>query len=196
MNGADVDDSRYVGIIADGGTDRPIILQLVKSLFGGSSYWQEVFLDQSVVDYMDSFRRAASKLGTYALCDAASRELRRGIIAVLYAAFGDMQRAAARPLCDRDLIVINTDAEWVLNSQDHYYEQDWAVLVTKVFHSAIEEFYHKMRHGHQWEYLPFVCPLVLFPSTDILVAAARTQEGEPFQYHGVKAPEIKRRLYG
>jgi len=191
---------RYLGIIADGSTDQEIIARLAKCLLENAdpaeSSLEEVMLGQSLYDYTNTFRIKASQTRDYSFCSKHALDLRNGIVTVLLAAIAEFQSKIPRELRDCDLLVLHTDAELVLSSPEKYFEE-WAVVISKIFLIAIEEFYHKTsQRGWQWEHLPLVVPLVPFPSTDILVAAAKTENSGTFGFHGRKAREIKIALYG
>lgn len=187
---------RYIGIVADGTTDKEILAKLAKCLIENGCPCEEVLLGQCLAGLMRSFRNHASKTENYAFCGKPAGELRKGIINVLFAAVAEFQSHMSRDLTDSDLLVLNADGEWYLRRQDRYFEQESTLAISSIFLKAVEEFYHKVHNRSQWRNLPMIVPLVLFPSTDILVAAAKMATGTAFDLYGKKAKRIKRELYG
>lgn len=187
---------RYIGIIADGTTDQEIIAKFAKCLLKNTVSCKDVILGQSLEVDMQTFRRKSSELNNYGLYDRPAIELKNRIIMILNAAVGEFQSLIPRELTDYDLLVLNTDAEWYLREQNQYFDK-YAMVISKIFLIAIEEFYHlKAKYGYQWGQLPLIIPLVFFPSTDILIAALKIGDTLPFDFHGLRANEIKMRLYG
>ncbi len=186
---------RYIGVVADGSTDKEILLRLVQSLLLESGPFHEVRLRQSLADYMSSFRYVVDRTGQLGFFDKPSTDLRKGIINVIFSAVGELRGQARRDVREYDLLILNTDAEWSMRGQDHYFQEQKFILLSKIFYAAIEEYYHKAGNKHLWMGLPQILPLILFPSTDILVAAAKATGGQVFSSHGLRAREIKRQLY-
>jgi hypothetical protein len=185
---------RYLGIVGDGATDRAVLAKLIRVLVPGP--FEEIRLRQSLAVPMATYRNEAARTGRYGLTEAPAGDLRKSIINVLFAAISDLKSEASRDLKEYDLLIVSTDAEWFLGHSDEYFKDQRFLILTKIFFAAIEEFYHKASNRHVWEHLPVIIPLVLFPSTDILVAAAKAAAGSPFVYHGMKAREIKKSVYG
>lgn len=186
---------RYAGIIADGPTDGELIFKLIKCLLGKSSC-EKVTLGGSLRDGMDNFMRKASRSGNYSLFDDHANDLKNLIITLLDSAVGIFQTQVPRELSYLDLLILHTDSERHLNSAEQYFEE-WAMVISKIFFAAIEIFYNKkVRQGFDLIYLPLVVPLILFPSTEILIAAAKTGLTSKFNFHGMKAGHLKMKLYG
>lgn len=191
------DFTRYIGIIGDGTTDRLIVAKFATALLEPICPCKiEELKGFSLRDSLDAFWRESDKTNDYNVYGKTAATLRNTIISILVAALPIFQNQMQREIRDCDLLVLNTDAEKPLTNQDSYFEQ--RIFVTsKVFSLAIEEFYHKIcNQGYQREYLPLVLPLVLFPSTEILVAAFGHSETEAFQAHGKKAKLLKQELFG
>ncbi len=75
---------------------------------------------------------------------------------------------------------------------DAYFE-DYAFHLAKILMAAIEKLYHQMvQWGFERRFIPTIVPLPLFPSTEIIVAAARNSG---LSFHGRTPGELKRMLY-
>jgi hypothetical protein len=178
-----------IGIIGDGVTDRLILLKIVKSIVP----WNV----NEVPIQRQSFRVAIDKYwqnsneNDFWFPHNSANEPKKKVSEILYAAFNDFQYNSGN-VTDNDILIASTDTERHLNNPDFFFEW-WAFSLTKIFISGIESFYHYMIH-HQSrgkENLPLIIPILPFPSTDILVAAARNMSG----YYGRKPNELKRMLY-
>lgn len=89
-------------------------------------------------------------------------------------------------------MLVTTDAEIALSRANDYF-QDWAFSISKIFMGAIEQFYNiRTIRGYSAEYLPLIIPIVTFPSTEIIVAAAKNI----LNPYGKKPSELKKLLYG
>ena len=96
----------------------------------------------------------------------------------------------------QDMLLFSTDSEKSLTQLEHYFD-DWAWILSKILLGAVEKFYHfKLRKVFYPEYLPMIFPLVLFPSTEIIVKAARTASGVEFNGRNKKARQLKMEIYG
>ena len=189
-------ETRYVGVIADGHTDQQIIIQLVKCLSGDSNSFEGIYLRQKLTQHMYRFMEKRRTEEDYGLTSVPAHELKKNIVRILYAAIVDFQSDIERDLKNSDLLVIHVDVERPLDVPETYFEE-WAFTISKVFLSAIEQFYHqKIRSGWHWESLPLIIPLALFPSTDIIVAAAKVENSVATDFHKTAAKPLKRKIYG
>jgi hypothetical protein len=192
----------YVGVIADGPTDKVILAELVKQLLSSNSHSEDeiesVRLQQEAVPFMDRFRADYfGTKGSRSLCSPHARELRCGLVGLLFKVVQELENHIARPVCEKDIIVLNTDAERYLRDGDAYLADEWALALSHIFWAATEDFYHKTEQRYlAAEHIPTVVPLVLFPSTDIVVAAARAWNQQAFTSRDKKAPDLKKELYG
>ena len=189
-------DLRYVGLVADGNTDKEILAKVVTCLFENDERCHVLSLRQSFRDCVDQFTQMSSKSGNYCLSGRPATELRKKILRILFAALRDFENLCKRDLFHRDLMVLNTDAEFYLVHSDRYFSERWALCLTSSFLKAAEEFYHHQSNRYRWTNLPMILPLVFFPSIDVLVAAAKTRHDQSFSYRGLRARVIKKNLYG
>jgi len=195
------DKVRYIGIFGDGATDREILLEIVRCVLEESSAnnlsLEPVMLPQQKIrDYVDKYWNKSKHCDGCGFPGDPARELTNGVIQALYGAFIDFQAEADRPLGMQDMLLFSTDAERYLTQSERYFD-DWAWILSKILLGAVEKFYHlKLREIYYPEYLPMISPLVLFPSTEIIVTAARTASGVEFNGYNKNARQLKREIYG
>lgn len=195
------DEVRYIGIVGDGSTDREILWKIVQSVLEESdtnslSLEPVMLPEQSIRDYVDDFWKEVAQNGGCGFPGDPARNLTNNVIDTLRGAFEDLQAAAERPLTVYDMLLFSTDSEKSLTQSERYFD-DWAWILSKILFGAVERFYHlKLRDGFYPEYLPMIFPLVLFPSTEIIVAAARTPPGVKFNGRDKSARQLKREIYG
>ncbi|MBN1594034.1 MAG: hypothetical protein JW941_12395 [Candidatus Coatesbacteria bacterium] len=189
-------ESRYIGIVADGSTDLVIMARFLMAVLEPANPCKEVSLGQRLSVCMDPFRQKSSKTAGYGLFEKPSKELKNGIVRVIHSAVGELRDQIPRDLSHQDVILLTTDAEWTIGDQDEWHKEPRALIINRVFDWAITAFYNTIGNRDSWEYLPLIIPLVLFPSTDILVAAARSNHDVSFDIRGKKARELKQKLYG
>jgi len=177
-----------IGIIGDGDTDRLILLKIVKSIVPWNV--NEVPIQrQSFRDAIDKYWQN-SNTNDFWFPHNSAKELKRKVSETLYTAFNDFQSYSGN-VTNNDIIIASTDAERHLSKPDFFFDW-WAFSLIKIFVSGIENFYHNMIHqGYEKENLPLIIPIVTFPSTDILVAAARNMP----DYYAKKPNELKMMLY-
>ena len=183
---------RYLGVIGDGPTDQDIIGFFVSSVLGGENACEIISLGGNLSTITAKFRHRAAREGQYSLFDEAGRDFRKAVKSVLFASVGEFRSNIPREVDGSDVIIVSTDAEWYLPDANSYFDRDWAIVLPRLVMLSIEEFYHSMRY---MPVLPLICPLVLFPSTDILVAAGRAQHDDFLGFRDLPARAIKRHLY-
>lgn len=170
---------RNVGIIADGGSDYAIFKCMIKCIIEGnySSPSEVNFVElrrQSIRDYVDRYWKNTKK-GDPALPSLPAIELRNKVLLVLIQGFEEFSdELDSGVLTNRDIFLLTTDAERRLSSKDDYFE-GYGFHVIKILESAVEKFYNfQSDRGYSFEYLPLILPVVVFPSTEILIASARS----------------------
>ncbi len=187
-----------IGIIGDGPTDLRVIGKLAECIL---SYGQidpitsEIFelRQQNLRTPVDRYWDRATREENYHIASEAGKRLQKDAVALLWRAIEELKALAS---CDslsyKDLIVLSTDAEKRLNTIDGYFE-DYAIHLAKILMVAVEKLYHQMvEWGIERRFIPTVVPLPLFPSTEIIVAAAK-DNGHSFR--GRTARELKSLLY-
>ena len=196
---------RYLGVIADGPTDREVLAKLVCCTIGDASesdhpnpFTDIVLLQrQTIRHHVDRFWNEASRSDDYRIVTGHARTFIGNVIAMLHGSIDEFKNEVGRDIEGQDLLIINTDSEKVLRSKDTYFEEEWSGSLSRLLWAAVERYYHiKASHNHPISALPLILPLPVFPSTEMLVAAADTNPYGAFTYHGKKPHELKRILYG
>lgn len=186
---------RHIAIIRDGYTDYRVIRQFVTAIFEkhhAVHLTDEHFFDfeeLSIHDPITSYLDICKKQKNHSLYSKHAGDLKKRIINVLYTAVCKFHSAG-------DLIILNSDAEKPLGKKDNYF-QEWAYSLYGIVRTAIDEFYDKMTtQGYSYENLPLILPLILFPSSEILAAAAMYDFNKE-NYRNLKPnPDLKQKVYG
>ncbi|MEW6348126.1 MAG: hypothetical protein AB1646_03635 [Thermodesulfobacteriota bacterium] len=193
------DNCRCVGIVGDGPTDRQVVERLVTCLLSdlGGEVLIFHYLDELTLhDDMDRFFRKASKQSDYSLSDEPAQRLRSAAFDLLLTGVGMLQQRLDRSLSNLDVLVLHCDAESFLKSPDQHFSEPWALAAVVSVHNGIEWFYHTQSEQYvPNECVPLIVPLVMFPSTEIIVAAAKTPMGVSFRSRGKSAADLKLDLY-
>ena len=199
-----VSTDRALATIADGQSDHDVIAKVVEyaitgdgSLSSDRSFSGVVRLRQSIRSYIDRFWSRVSRSEDYSFGSDAAQELIEKVVLVLHGAIDDFEKEVGRNVGANDAVIINTDAERHLRDPDIYFQESWSANLSKTLEIAVEKYYHvKAREGYLLCDLPLILPIVVFPSTEMLVAAARTEPHDNFTYHGKSARELKQSLFG
>lgn len=187
----------FLGVVADGSTDRAILSHLFQTILPGRFCSEPFMLSQNLRGIVDNFKSAIAKTDTPFFCSNASSDFRKSVIALIFSALTEFKANSGRDLNHNDILIINTDSESFLNSSDTFFNEEWSIILSRILFLAVEEFYHKIVSFHyQFSSIPLIVPIMLFPSTDILVAAAKSFNQRDILLHGHKASELKRHLYG
>ena len=187
-----------IGIIGDGPTDLRVIGKLAECIV---SYRRidpkppRIFeLGRlNIRDPVDKYWAQASREDEYHLSGEAGMRLQQEVVALLLKAIDEFKTLAS---CDnlsyKDMILLSTDSERRLKSIDAYFD-NYAFHLAKILMAAIEKLYHQMvQWGFERQFIPTIVPLPLFPSTEIIVAAARNSG---LSIHDRTPDELKRMLY-
>jgi len=187
-----------IGIIGDGQTDYRVIGRLVECILNQESEEaaspQIIELRrQRIRDAVDAYWRAASKSNDYSISGKAGSQLLNSTSRALLGAVYDFEvQVKGEYVSWRDVIVLSTDAEHHLATPETYFDA-WSVHFPKILMFASEVTYHQLlAQGYSPSIIPTIVPLPLYPSTDIIVAAAR-ENG--ISVHGQPAQELKMKLY-
>ena len=190
----------HIAVVRDGPSDYRVIRQFITAIFkqhhsidlNDSNF---IDLDLRINDTMARYIDTADKTEDYSLFSKHAKELRNGVSTVLYTALGRVRREVG-DLSNKDVLIVYTDTEKKLQAKNRYFEQ-WACTLNSVLWLAIEEFYEKMvNQGYEYEHLPLALPLILFPSSEILVAACMYDfKKENFRTLEAK-PALKQKVYG
>lgn len=187
---------RYIAITADGPTDTEILFRFAACLLETQAVCRKVTVKESLRKGMDTFMKKASEKNDYKLFGNPARLLREAVIKLLESSIGEFQTKISRELRYTDLLILHTDSEKHLNRSEQYFEE-WAISISRIILTAIEDFCEKkVRQGYDLIYLPLIIPIIPFPSTEILIAAAKTGNRSRFKFRGMKARDLKTKLYG
>lgn len=191
---------RNLGIIADGGTDHEIFQKIAECVLLGEEYLESTtylnvvpLIRRSLRDHIDRYWIEASKLNQYFLPSTPAKTLQDHVFYTLNGAFKDLL-SSVTITSNRDIILLTSDAEKTITHKAIYLNEAWAFSISKILMGAIERFYDYQITFNYLKYadIPVIIPLVTFPSTEILVAAAKNLS----QIHDKSAKELKRMLYG
>ena len=197
--------SRFIGIMGDGSTDREIIAYLVEVILKGTGNSDNrvtpiLLHRQNIRDDIDKFWREyqveekADK--NTSILNSSFKNLESAVANVLFGATADFEGHIGRPLTKREMIILCSDSEKVLRNKDAYFEE-WAWMMEKIIQRGIEKYYHTLSgRGHSVENLPLTVPVIPFPSTDVLIASAKSASEQSVAVRGRKANELKTSLYG
>jgi hypothetical protein len=190
-----------VAIIRDGYSDFLVLKKFVTSIF---QHHHLVELEDdnffefdnplTITDALSNYIRKADKenfdiFGNYA------KDLRREIGSILLAAYNRFPKEKDTYLTNKDILILNGDAERILGSKQKYFEK-WAYSINSIIWLAIEEFYDKMvEQGHDYLQLPLILPVILYPSSEILVASCM-DDFDKTNYREFNAkPALKQKVY-
>jgi hypothetical protein len=182
--------------LTPGLADRDILAEMVRCALAAEHRCPKTLVHlrrQTIRDFLDKYWRNVCRDGCR-FPDGAAERLANGVLNTLQGGFQELAAQIGRPLTDEDLIIVSSDAERCLASAETFFS-DWAWIVDKIVWRGIERFYDVMcQQGFGKQQLPSVVPFVPFPSTDIVVAAARGNIGTALR--GLKATQLKRLVYG
>ncbi|MFN0203913.1 MAG: hypothetical protein ACKVTZ_20500 [Bacteroidia bacterium] len=191
----------YIAIIRDGHSDFLVLKHFVSAIFEHHhliELTENDFLEFEHLNITNALSKYISKAGkeNYALFSAPAKELRSELNTVLFTAYKKFSNEKGKTLCNQDVLILNADAEKVLGVKQNYFT-DWAYAMNNTLWLAVEEFYHKMvENGYDYQQLPLILPLILFPSSEILVAACMHDfNKEDFRSFEAK-PTLKQKVYG
>lgn len=193
---------RNIAIVGDGATDRAIFKKISECILSDEDQ-NNVTLNyielnrQTIHDAVDKYCREADKIkDSCYLTGKEALALKNSVTRTIFGAFSDFESELGL-ISNRDIILVTADSEHTFSHPDDYFK-DWRVSISKILVSSVEEFYRaKVREGYIHEYLPVVIPFVVFPSTEILLAAAKI-DSQIFikSAYGKKPRELKQLLYG
>jgi len=190
---------RNIAIVGDGGTDRAIFRKIVEVILGGDNQnninFVELIRQHSLRESVDIYWKAASKTNNYYLPNEHALKLLNEVANTLIGAFSDFEsQVGIGEVSHQDILILTTDAERSFNQPDDYF-QDRGCSISMLLMGGVEKFYSiKAIQGYSCEFLPIVIPIVTFPSTEILVAAAKSLVNA--KNYNKKPSELKNLLYG
>jgi len=184
---------RNIGIIGDGPTDRIIFTKIVECILTEEDPSKE-FIDcniielqrQKIFDFIQEYVKAKKKK-----LSPNTQHLVNSVTGVLLSGFDELSNQVE--LCNCDIIILTTDSEQVLGMPDDYF--NYGIELFHILSEAAIKFYGGvLKLGYSQDNIPLVLPIITFPSTEILIAAAR---GLKIADYYDKIPlELKQKIYG
>jgi hypothetical protein len=190
-----------VAIIRDGYSDFLVLKKFVSTIFQhhhlvelGDDNFFEFDKPLTITDALSNYIRKAhlenfDTFGTFAI------DFRREIGSILLTAFHTFSRENDIFLTNKDILILNSDAEKTLGLKHRYFEK-WAYSINGIMWLAIEEFYNQMvEQGYDYLQLPLILPVILYPSSEILVASCM-DDFDKVNYREFNAkPALKQKVY-
>jgi hypothetical protein len=194
---------KYIAIMRDGFSDYCVIKYFVSAVFK-HHYQLELkddnFFDMESLNITDAVAKYVSnsdKKKDCGLYTQHAEEFKTRIVKVLYAASVKFKRERKDAgFSNKDILVMYSDAEKMLKDKHNYFK-DWAYTLNAVLRLSVETFYDTMvRKGFNYENLPLILPLILFPSSEILAASCMFDFNRE-NFRELKAkPALKQKVYG
>lgn len=194
-----------IAVIRDGHSDYCVIKHLIISIFkchcsvelqeDNFFEFESLNISQSLQKYLNK----ASKENDYSRYSDHAEELKDRIFQVLHTALGKILKETEIPLSNQDILILSADTELILDPHNRRKDDIIKATISNldgVIWSAIEDFYDKMlTYGHSYTDLPLILPLILFPSSEILVASCMYD----FRQQNFRAlkpkPDLKQKVY-
>ncbi len=188
---------RNIGIIGDGKTDRTIFKKIVQSILPRNENDNVNFVELNrpslgLRNAIDKYWKDSSKQGKYYLPTEHAKELEQETTQVLIGGFKDFEAEIVGYLSNKDILILTADAEKIFKREESYFDE-WGFSISKILFGASEKFYSvNIRYGYNLENLPLILSIVTFPSTEVLVAAAKNNNNA---HYGKKPNQLKQELY-
>lgn len=192
-----------IAIIRDGDSDYCVIKQLMTAIYKHHHFIEltnDCFFDMGQLDIggiISKYVTKSNQQKDYSLYSDIAKDCKKQIIGILYTAFTKFAKEKDNSVCNKDLLIVYSDAETVLKQKHNYFEE-WAYILDSLLWLTIEEFYQKMlEQGYNYESLPLILPLILFPSSEILVASCMydfNKDKDKFRQLKAK-PDLKQKVY-
>lgn len=192
---------RNIAILSDGFSDYLVLRKFLKCLF--EKHRGEVLCDSKFIDLQNlkiegplvKYIDKVSRTGDYSYNTKEADDLIKALINTYYACFAKFGRELDA-VTNKEIIIINADSEKLINERIGYF-QNWAYSIKGILNYSIEHFYEKMAsQGHSYEYIPLILPIILFPSSEILVAACVYNLTAENMRQLKPTPDLKTKVYG
>ena len=190
-----------VAIIRDGYSDFLVLKKFISTIFQhhhlielGDDNFFEFDKPLTITDALSNYIRKAH-LENFDTFGAYAIDFRREIGSILLTAYNRFSKEKEIILTNRDILILNSDAEKTLGLKHKYFEK-WAYSINSIMWLAIEEFYDKMvEQGYEYTQLPLILPVILYPSSEILVASCM-DDFDKTNYRQFNAkPALKQKVY-
>ncbi|OIP72964.1 MAG: hypothetical protein AUK43_01855 [Oscillatoriales cyanobacterium CG2_30_40_61] len=184
---------RNIGIIGDGPTDRIIFTKIVECILTEEDPSKELIdckiielQRQKIFDFIQEYVNAEKKNSS-----PNPQHLVKSVTGVLNSGFRELIDQV--DICNCDIIILTTDSETVLKMPDDYFK--YGIKLFHILSEAAIKFYETLLlQGYPQDNIPLVLPIITFPSTEILIAAAK---GLKIADYYDKIPlELKQKIYG
>jgi hypothetical protein len=168
--------ARAAAIIGDGSTDRELIQEIVRVVAGSKFSVTHELTRQSLRDAVDRYWRETGRPSDSSPVLLASDKLERAVVNVIVGALADFEAVIGRPAAGGDLLVLSSDAERYLANTNSYFEP-WASCLRHTIETGVQRFYQQFaRRGYSYLSVPLIISFIPFPSSDIVVYAARVSD--------------------
>jgi hypothetical protein len=183
---------RNIGIIGDGRTDRIIFGKIAECILTEDT--SQEFIDcniielerQNIHDIVDRYLRSQKTKKPQ-----EPQELAEATATRLYQVFLEFANEAGE-ISSCDLLILTTDSEKVLARPEDYF--NYGIDLFNILSEAVTRFYGKvLGQGYPEDNIPLILPIVTFPSTEIIIAAAKGLKTS--DYYGKKPSELKDIIY-
>jgi hypothetical protein len=183
---------RNIGIIGDGPTDRIIFTKIVECILTEEDPSKELIdcniielQRQKIFDFIQKYVNEDKKN-----LSPNPEDLVKSVTGVLNSGFRELIDQV--DICNCDIIILTTDSETVLKNPDDYF--NYGIKLFHILSEAAIKFYGGVLElGYSQDNIPLVLPIITFPSTEILIAAARGLKIA--DYYGKKPLELKQMIY-
>jgi len=186
-----------LGIVGDGLTDYKIFGKVVECILFEEALsnlqCKTIHLEgKNIHDPVDRYLKSARhNENEYYLPSKNAQNLRDEVLSIILSAFNDFSNLVE--VSYNDILLITTDTEHAFNDKNQYFNT-WGISLSHILTAAIDKFYDYQvtKSFLTRKYLPVVVSIATFPSTEVIVGAAK---GLINQHYGKKAKEWKRLLY-
>ncbi|MBE9145352.1 hypothetical protein [Planktothrix mougeotii] len=184
---------RNIGIIGDGITDLIIFTKIVECILTEEDPSKE-FIDcniielprQKICDFIQKYINAEEKN-----VPQNRQDLVKSVTGVLNGGFTELINQV--DICNCDIIILTTDSEKKLSNPDDYF--NYGIELFHILSEAAIKFYGAvLAQGYPQDNIPLVLPIITFPSTEILIAAAKGLKIA--DYYNQEPLELKKKIYG
>jgi hypothetical protein len=192
---------RNIAIVGDGYSDYLVIKKFIKCLLRkhkDETLEDDSFIDLKILSIHDSLTKYIDKVklnGDYSYHTREAKDLINKLVIVYYTCYGRFKKELEQ-VSSREIIIINADSERLIHGRLNYFD-DWAYSLKGLLNYSIEIFYDRMvENGNSYEFLPLITPLILFPSSEILVASCIYNSSTNDMRKLNPNPSLKTKVYG
>ena len=191
---------RNIGIIRDGESDFYVIRRLLKIIFekekseklSDNNFLNFDSSDFSFYNDLNEFIRKRNKNCIFE--DDEYTKFSNKIISKIYTAFSKM-RKEYDVVTNKDILVLYSDSEKLLLNDENFFK-DWAYSIKQIFDYSVDKFYHKIsKQGFSYNNIPLIIPMILFPSSEIIVASCMYDFSKEKIRELKPTPTLKQKVY-